>query len=77
MSVDARRSGNRLALTPRGRLVAAAVVAAIVVLVVAVLAFAGGGGGQASPPASAAARLVPADALVYVHLSTDADREHQ
>ena len=47
----------------------------VVVLVVAVIALAGGGGGgSAEPPASGAARLVPADALVYVHLSTDADR---
>lgn len=37
----------------------------------------GGGGSDAhgGPPADAAARLVPADALVYVHLSTDRDRE--
>jgi hypothetical protein len=48
----------------------------VVVLVVAVIALAGGGdgGGSAKAPASEAARLVPADALVYVHLSTDPDR---
>jgi hypothetical protein len=67
MSVEAVR---------RRRLVAAGVaVGMVVVLVVAVIAVAGGGdGGSAKPPASAAARLVPADALVYVHLSTDPDR---
>ena len=50
--------------------------AMVVVLVVAVIAIAGGGGdgGSAKPPASAAAGLVPADALVYVHLSTDTSR---
>src|SRR4051812_7719316 len=60
----------------RRRLVAVGVVAVMVVaLVVAVIAIAGGGDdGSAKPPASAAARLVPADALVYVHLSTDPDR---
>ena len=31
--------------------------------------------GAAQPPADAAAGLVPADALVYVHLSTDEDRD--
>ncbi|WP_445151090.1 hypothetical protein [Baekduia sp. Peel2402] len=61
----------------RRRLVAAGVaVGMVVVLVVAVIALAGGGdgGGSAKAPASEAARLVPADALVYVHLSTDTDR---
>jgi hypothetical protein len=37
-----------------------------------VIAIAGGSG--ASPPAAGAASLVPADALAYVHLSTDAGR---
>jgi hypothetical protein len=60
----------------RRRLVALGAAAAVVAaLVVAVIAIAGGGGGaSAKPPASAAARLVPADALVYVHLSTDMGR---
>lgn len=72
MSVDVPK---RLNLTPRGRLVAAGgALAIIVVLVVAVIALAGGGGEKSSPPASAAAAIVPADALVYVHLSTDANR---
>jgi hypothetical protein len=65
-----------LALTARGRTVAIAAAAALVVLVVvAVVALAGGGGdGTSTPPASGAAQLVPANALVYVHLSTDRDR---
>lgn len=73
MSADATK---RINLTSRGRLVAAGVaVAMVVILVVAVIALAGGGdGGSAKPPASGAARLVPADALVYVHLSTDPGR---
>jgi hypothetical protein len=73
MSADVSK---RIDLTPRGRLVAAGVaVAVVIVLVVAVIALAGGGGGaDAKPPASAAARLVPADALVFVHLSTDMGR---
>lgn len=67
--------GPRLDLTPRGRRVAIGVaVGMVVVLVVAIVALAGGGGGDAKPPASEAAQLVPADALVYVHLSTDPDR---
>lgn len=48
----------------------AALVAAVVILVVVVLP-----GGASAAPAAGAARLVPADALVYVHLSTDPDRE--
>lgn len=59
----------------RRRLLAAGAAAAVLVLlVVAVVAIAGGGDDDVSPPASAAARLVPADALVYVHLSTDGSR---
>lgn len=46
-----------------------ALIAAIVVAVVA----SGGGSGDA-PPATRAAALVPADALAFVHVSTDADR---
>lgn len=48
-------------------LVAVVGVAAAVVL--------GGGAAHGDPPADDAARLVPADALVYVHLSTDGDRD--
>jgi Protein of unknown function (DUF3352) len=48
----------------------AALVAAVLILVLVVLP----GGGSAAP-ATGAVRLVPADALVYVHVSTDPDRE--
>lgn len=48
-----------------------AAVAAVAAAVV--LAGCGGGGGD-EPPADDAARLVPASALVYVHLSTDTGR---
>jgi hypothetical protein len=74
---DGEGRAPRVALTARGRGVALAAAAAVlVVAVVAVVAFAGGGGGgeSATPPASDAAKLVPANALVYVHLSTDRDR---
>src|SRR3954466_16418323 len=65
-----------LALTARGRRVALAAAGALVLpVVVAVVALAGGGGsGANTPPASGAAQLVPANALVYVHLSTDHGR---
>ncbi len=33
------------------------------------------GGGSPTPPATGAARLVPADALAYAHVSTDPDRD--
>jgi hypothetical protein len=68
---------SRLALTPRGRKVALGGGALLVLVVVAlVLLLTGGdaGGTKGAPPASGAAKLVPADALVYVHLSTDRDR---
>src|SRR5215216_1592771 len=70
------RGPRGLALTARGRRVALAAAGALLVgVVVAVVALAGGGGGSSTtPPASGAARLVPADALVYVHLSTDGGR---
>jgi Protein of unknown function (DUF3352) len=58
----------------RRRLVALAAAggAALAIAVVAVVLATGGG---ATPPATGAARLVPADALVYVHLSTDSRRD--
>jgi hypothetical protein len=70
-----REERRRLDLTPRGRRLALAAAAALLVLVVvAVVALAGGGTTSSAPPASSAAKLVPADALVYVHLSTDHGR---
>src|SRR5689334_5502549 len=67
-----------LDLHGRRRLVAGAVLLALVVaLVVVVLAVAGGGSGGSAggAPASEAAKLVPADTLVYVHVSTDRHRK--
>jgi Protein of unknown function (DUF3352) len=51
-----------------------AVLAAVIVAgaVVAAIALAGGGGTR--PPATGAARLIPSDALVYLHASTDRGR---
>jgi hypothetical protein len=60
-------------LVRRRRLVAGAALAAVVAGAVALLLLAGGSGD--TPPATGAARLVPADALVYVHVSTDTERE--
>lgn len=61
-----QRPGRRLA-------VAVGVAVAVLVLVVVVLTQSGPGGAS-GPPAALATRLVPADALVYVHLSTDTGR---
>lgn len=47
----------------------------MVVVVLAVVLLGGGGSsGSGGPPAALATRLVPADALVYLHLSTDTGR---
>ncbi len=56
----------------RRRAAAAGVAAVLVVL--AVVLIAGRGGDGPAPPAQDAARLVPAGALAYVHLSTDTGR---
>jgi hypothetical protein len=71
-----RSGGGGLRLTARGRAALFGGGAMVLVLIVAVVALASGGGGGSSsaPPAESAAALVPADALVYVHLSTDAGR---
>jgi hypothetical protein len=47
---------------------------AVVVVALAVVLGGSGDGASGRAPASGAARLVPADALVYVHLSTDRGR---
>ena len=83
MSVDAPtepRGRDAGASSPRGSFarrrrwyVAGALVAAVAVVVVLALLFTGGGA-KGEPPAAEAAKLVPADALVYVHLSTDRHR---
>ncbi|MDO8212743.1 DUF3352 domain-containing protein [Conexibacter sp. CPCC 206217] len=51
----------------------AGLLALVVAVVVAIVAL-GGGGSDDGPPATAAARLAPADALAYVHVSTDGER---
>jgi hypothetical protein len=48
---------------------------ALVVLVAVVVIAAASGGGSSGPPPDEAAKLVPSTALVYVHLSTDTDRD--
>lgn len=48
--------------------------AAVVVIAVAIVAIALALGGGEEPPAVGAATVVPADALIYVHLSTDPAR---
>lgn len=48
--------------------------AACAALAAATAALAGCGGGSQAPPSDGATRLVPASALVYVHLSTDGSR---
>jgi hypothetical protein len=60
----------------RSRAVALGAAGTLVVLVVALVLLLSGGDGatKGAPPASAAAKLVPADALVYVHLATDSVR---
>jgi hypothetical protein len=67
---------ERPALTARGRQVALGAGVPLVLAVALVFLLSGCGDGvtKSTPPASAAAKLVPADALVYVHLSTDRDR---
>jgi hypothetical protein len=64
---------NELTETTRRRALAGA--AGVAVLVLFVLAIRSCGGGGESAPASGAARVVPADALFYAHLSTDPGRD--
>ena len=74
---DGAAQAPRVALTARGRRFAlGGVVVLLVLVVVAVVALASGGdgGGSSAPPPEGAAKLVPANALVFVHLSTDRGR---
>jgi hypothetical protein len=57
------------------RRVRAALGGVLALLVVAVVIAAASGGGSSGPPPDEAAKLVPSTALVYVHLSTDTDRD--
>ena len=68
--------GGSGASSPRGSLARPEVVRWLVAAAVVVIALllAGSGGASTAPPANNAAALVPADALVYVHLSTDRGR---
>jgi Protein of unknown function (DUF3352) len=61
------------AVTSRRRAAILAVVAALAIAAVAVLLLRGLGGG--GPPADGAAKLAPRDTLVWVHVSTDRDRD--
>jgi hypothetical protein len=56
------------------RRLTALICAVVAVMVVAVAAIALAGGSGVTPPAEGAAGVVPADALAYVHLSTDSGR---
>jgi hypothetical protein len=59
----------------RRRAFAAAIAAGIALVVVVLLVVGGGGGGGTNAPiAEGAAKLVPDDALVWVHVSTDGER---
>lgn len=57
----------------RDRRALAGLLALVAAVVVALVALTGGGEDDA-PPAGQAAQLVPADALAYLHVSTDGDR---
>src|SRR4051794_1697429 len=57
------------------RRIRAALGGALVVVVVLVVIAAASGGRSSGPPPDEAAKLVPANALVYVHLSTDTGRD--
>src|SRR5882724_7223337 len=57
------------------RRIRAALGGVLVVLVVLIAIAAASGGGSSGPPPDEAAKLVPATALVYVHLSTDTGRD--
>ena len=57
----------------RRRVVASLAALALIALAIALAALLSGSGGS-TPPATGAASIVPADALAYVHLSTDQGR---
>jgi hypothetical protein len=59
----------------RRRLVAVVAAVLVVAAIVVGVVLAAGGGSSGPPIATAAAKLVPANALVYVNLSTDGDRD--
>ena len=71
--MESSSSRSRLPGNRRLPLLVAGVAGVLVGVVAALLLL--GGGDDAPPPAADTAKLVPASALVYVHLSTDADRD--
>lgn len=75
MSTARRASPRRRPLPPVLRDWRAGVgLLALIVAVVVLISFGGGSGEDSGPPAADAAALVPADALAFLHLSTDGDR---
>ena len=70
-AVEPRAARRRTARRRRRRLLVPSATLALGVVLVAVALSIGGG---EAPPATGAAKLVPADALLYVHLSTDRSR---
>lgn len=75
MSAAPRRSPYPVHDAARRRRLLIAALALVVVAVILAVVRSCGGGAASAPPATGAARLVPADALVYVHLSTDGSRD--
>jgi len=59
---------------PRRAAIAGAAALVVALAAVLVLLLGGGDDGEQTPPAAAATALVPADTLVYLHLSTDRSR---
>jgi hypothetical protein len=57
------------------RRIRAALLGGVVVLIVLLVLLVASGGGSSSAPPDDAAKLVPSTALVFVHLSTDTDRD--
>lgn len=74
MATVPRRARGRTGTPPvlRDRRALVGLLALVAAAIVAVLALRGG---DDAPPAADAARLVPASALAYLHVSTDGDRE--
>ena len=59
----------------RLRLVLLGASVVMVIVSIAVLVARGAGGGDDGPPQNKAAGLVPRETLLYVHVSTDGDRD--
>src|SRR5438067_8069510 len=74
--MNVRAAARNVDLSTHGgrRIVAGGGVVALVAIVVALVLALGAGGSSDPPPANDAAKLVPADTLVYVHVSLDRHR---